>query len=280
MNTHRHLLNRYDWGGWNGTPHVFYKFLNIQQATILAHLINVCSMEAQKGKDDDGWCYAPVKSIERMFPNDGEWKIRAAMKNLVAKGYLETKVVGQQRKHFVRPEMEAIDLKVQNLETAESKTWKPRTFNNSITYPTDKFNNTVRSQASRTASEGFLSNGKHATPSLSEKLALKLQKALAAKNKITTRGVSISKWANEFNKLLQAWGKDEVKQVLEGYCAHIGERFMPLAFCAASFREKFKKIENRLEVIKEEQGEQTAHEIHYEVTDVDEDGNIIHEDEE
>ena len=68
-------------------------------------------------------------------------------------------------------------------------------------------------------------------------------------NKLVRDNSSAAKWAHAFKKLRLGLDNDRprIKKVLAWYVAHMGEPFVPEAFCADSFREKFVKIEARME---------------------------------
>ncbi len=73
--------------------------------------------------------------------------------------------------------------------------------------------------------------------------ASKLHKALQVKKKIY-RKVNKRQWILQFKKLRIDDGvkKKDIKEVLSWYIRHIGEEFVPQAYSAKSFREKFDQI--------------------------------------
>ena len=95
-------------------------------------------------------------------------------------------------------------------------------------------------------SNGDMQQQSKETPS--HKLAIRLHKALAKKRRIS-KPTNISNWTGEFTKLIRDLGKKElprIKQVLKWYTYHIGQEFVPEAFCANSFAKKFIKIESAM----------------------------------
>lgn len=84
---------------------------------------------------------------------------------------------------------------------------------------------------------------------------LKSKDQLDAKSKIPA-------WVKEFSALLD-WRKDEAEvwRVLTGYIKHFDEEFMPVAYCAKKFHEKYMSIKTRLEKIKEQDQDEPDYEV-------------------
>jgi len=76
-----------------------------------------------------------------------------------------------------------------------------------------------------------------------KKCAETFYNALQKKRKIYRR-VSVHLWEKEFQKLIQEAGKEKVLTVLKWYIKHIGEKYIPSAYSARTFREKFPQIED------------------------------------
>lgn len=122
--------------------------------------------------------------------------------------------------------------------------------NGTNAYSNDKLNayrnNIVAKNGDRVCSSSF--NGKHQINKFDRVCAKKLYEALKAKKKIF-RKVNLNKWIFQFKKLRvdEEEKKDRIKKVLLWYIRHIGEEWIPEAFSAMSFREKFENIEAAME---------------------------------
>ena len=79
-------------------------------------------------------------------------------------------------------------------------------------------------------------------------LAKQLKTALQKKNKLMRRS-AVSKWATEFKKFQKdtevEWSR--IQSVMSWYCDHIGQEYLPRAYSAASFCDKFNQIEDQME---------------------------------
>lgn len=71
--------------------------------------------------------------------------------------------------------------------------------------------------------------------------ATALLSALRAKN-LAMRRVVVSKWADEFRLLRQAYKPQQIDATLNWYCSHVAGEWVPQAFSAAGFRAKFDEI--------------------------------------
>lgn len=78
--------------------------------------------------------------------------------------------------------------------------------------------------------------------------ALRLRKTVVAKTKANGRWKH-SKWADEFRMLRETVNNDRIRvdNALEWYLDHIGDKYVPVALCARTFRDKFFKIESQME---------------------------------
>ena len=95
------------------------------------------------------------------------------------------------------------------------------------------------------AGDGFGLNGDKAEDFASP-LVQQLHAALKKKRKIM-REPNNQMWLASFRGLIQdVSDAKRVRRVLRWYCQHIGEQFVPKAFSAASFREKFIDIEDAM----------------------------------
>ncbi len=81
----------------------------------------------------------------------------------------------------------------------------------------------------------------------SRQQAERLHTALIGKSKLTRRA-NLDKWSEEITTFGRNSGvnKPRFEKVLSWYIDHIGEEFVPEAFCAASFCEKFVRIESQM----------------------------------
>lgn len=75
------------------------------------------------------------------------------------------------------------------------------------------------------------------------KRAIQLKEALKTKDLIRAK-VNVKQWANQFRLLRQDVGKGVIQPILQWYCDHAGERGVPQAWSASSFRKKFDQIRN------------------------------------
>lgn len=93
---------------------------------------------------------------------------------------------------------------------------------------------------------GFFSKDKE-TP-FEDILTSQLHYALKSKNKIY-RQPKLSEWKKEFRDLVWKDGvpKEQVKESLDWYCDRIGGEYIPQAFSAKSFREKYSQIKSAIE---------------------------------
>lgn len=83
-----------------------------------------------------------------------------------------------------------------------------------------------------------------ATPEFSRECVKLLADALNQHHKL--RKVNHSAWVSHFDKLSKTQTPERIQQVLQWYCDHIGGEFIPEAYSAKSFREKFKAIEHQM----------------------------------
>ena len=108
-----------------------------------------------------------------------------------------------------------------------------------------EYKNTV---ASKPATNGLAFGGK----TFGDHAAKALYEALIKSRKLTRRlsQKDFFKWRDEFNRFLKVTtcSKDEVKLVVRWYCQHLEDtdQFMPQAFSAKTFCEKFDTIRNRM----------------------------------
>jgi len=81
----------------------------------------------------------------------------------------------------------------------------------------------------------------------SEKCAKLLNTSLHRKNKIMGKS-SIKTWTSQFQKMLSnSWDdRKRIKKVLVWYCENIGKQYIPTAYSAKAFIEKFIKIEDAM----------------------------------
>ena len=85
-----------------------------------------------------------------------------------------------------------------------------------------------------------------------------LLRILTIKRKVF-RKVNKTNWAKEFRDLRCRDGVDKkrIKTVLAWYIKHIGDEYIPTAFSASGFRDKFIKIEDAMERIQKDPKYQT-----------------------
>lgn len=72
-------------------------------------------------------------------------------------------------------------------------------------------------------------------------LASRLGNALRAKRKVKRR-VDITKWAKDFESLIKEYGHPQVDQVLSWYIENIGKEYVPEAYSAKTFKDKYLAI--------------------------------------
>ncbi len=82
-------------------------------------------------------------------------------------------------------------------------------------------------------------------PSFSSKCSQKLEKIIRAKRRIY-RTVDQRKWAQHFLTFRIGYGlkKSRITKVLNWYIAHFGDKFVPVAYSAKTFCDKFFQIED------------------------------------
>jgi hypothetical protein len=101
------------------------------------------------------------------------------------------------------------------------------------------------------AKKGFLnlpSKTTRSTPSLHDKMcASELNNAIKQKGRLLAP-YSLKAWANEFRILRQHLDQDELRllDVLDWYRANFGKAYVPRAYSAKSFRDKFLAIEDAM----------------------------------
>jgi hypothetical protein len=90
-----------------------------------------------------------------------------------------------------------------------------------------------------------------------KKYAIKLEEAIRLKRKIF-RKVNIHQWTKHLQKLRIEDGikKKRLKEVLNWYILHFGEKYVPQIYSAESFREKFLFVEDAKKRIEGEEPEQ------------------------
>lgn len=89
----------------------------------------------------------------------------------------------------------------------------------------------------------LMENSKHQINKFDRVCAKKLRKALQAKKKIF-RKINLNKWILQFKRLRvdDEVEKKDIKKVLLWYIRHIGEDYVPEAYSAKSFKDKFDQI--------------------------------------
>ena len=71
-----------------------------------------------------------------------------------------------------------------------------------------------------------------------------LLKAILAKRKIRHDEGTVGRWAKQYLRLVaKKYGHERVGKVLEWYCQHVGEQFVPLCLNAEAFRIHFLRLE-------------------------------------
>jgi len=81
---------------------------------------------------------------------------------------------------------------------------------------------------------------------LDKTLATFLRSKLSKKRKLIGNSSVLKNWANSFRLLRKEVGEEDLIEVLEWYCSHVGEEFVPVAYSASSFRNKFVRIQDAM----------------------------------
>ena len=87
--------------------------------------------------------------------------------------------------------------------------------------------------------------------------AAKLAAAIAHRRKIQ-RPVKLANWEVWFFRLKQEVGSKRVKQVLKWYCDHISDTYVPAAYSAKTFYDKFLQIEDAMRRDQPQEKKQTV----------------------
>lgn len=208
------------------------------------------------------WFECPVRIIEdEIFFNED--KQSRVISQLADRGLMSTEKRGFPATRWVRIDLEAIaglifneceDAKTQQIrspgtfavtaKTPPQSTQKCRDCANSVNR-----SNIDKSRPSPKAQDNVLSGGFFDDPnstreiSVEEVLAQKLLDGLSRKRKIIKRP-RISNWASEIRKFLEItnYSPEEFESTMLNYLERIDDEYMPVAFCAATFCEKYPKI--------------------------------------
>ena len=168
-----------------------------------------------------------------------EARIRKWKKQLIAKGLIE-EIIERNEKHQITNHFIKViyySKKATLIENNRVENHKQNAYSNN---------------SKRTVSGKRLpltdSFGKKIEPTFDERLAKKLFECLLNKRKIM-RSVKINKWSRVFKSIRTEEGieKPRIKEVLNWYIDHISEKYIPQAYSAQSFKDKFFKIETAME---------------------------------
>ncbi len=78
-------------------------------------------------------------------------------------------------------------------------------------------------------------------------LSIQLCEALQSKRKLFRKKVNLNKWICRFKELNEQISIEKIQDVLSWYIKHIGQEYIPEAFSAKSFLDKFIRIESAME---------------------------------
>lgn len=211
----------------------------------------------------EGWILCTVKyllkrSKGRFRPN-GQIRI---LKTLQKLGFIEVKAFGTPPRRYVKVDLirleRAIDEASKRGETsiieksprlsAERTPRKKEKTTKGSKEPLEKTHCPHAPHGDdETPSKGFFDEGQ-GTCRFDKDCADLLYKELAKRGKVSRRSSSASRWSSEFKKLRADLDDDRarIKKVLDWYVANIGVEFVPRAYSAATFREKFFHVEDRI----------------------------------
>ncbi len=118
----------------------------------------------------------------------------------------------------------------------------------------------AKSPGRRTPLDFDVRNKRKPKTGFSHDCAKKLYDALAKKGKVMRRP-NLDNWASTFRKLKELRGTEEVTQVLSWYTANIGKPYVPQAYSAQSFHDKFPSIQDAMRNQKRDQTKEVRQQI-------------------
>lgn len=260
-------------GEWVRFPVRLTRLLSLHEVVMFSELFNR-SYLCRKDRKLKGWFQYSVSQIEERI-NFSEYTQRRTIDSLEEKGLIRSERRGSPPFRYIKIDSKAVcdflnrcgePIPAGSLRNAEN-TGESTTCTNVQTqrilnsYPKDPKGSTtngkrtIKEQSPPSGKvddsrlEGFNfdnSEGNQKPPKdnaylLSEKLYI----GLANKGKISTGRPKLANWAIEIRKFLALPGRSEeaFEKLMEEYLARIDEEFMPIAYSASSFCEKFPKIE-------------------------------------
>ena len=259
------LFQLYSNSGWFKLPKTFFHMTpSIEAAVALAYLINRVNVKIEKEDekffDNDGWFRLPAKTIQGYF-NVSEYVQTKIVRDLIECGFIQTEMRGMPRRRWVFINIEAIQDAMAN--TKIKKLTVPKKLGNvvpkklgdcdpknhsSMKNPLEEPEKEELSQptdGTPTHLSGSSTNGKSESKnkpsSFDRRCAVELQKATIQKGK-GNKTSKIYDWSNQFRLLRERDGKAQklIKKVLLWYMDQDWtETYMPQAFSAKTFRDKF-----------------------------------------
>lgn len=263
----QHLLRSKDAGNYFTFFRLYYKIMKRVDALFIQDLINLASMSRINKKEVDGLEYFQCTS-SFLENSESEWNRHEQeyhFTNLEKAGYIKIKRMGMPSCRWVyidiRKLEEDLDEALSQLpekpgnkptgKTGNKPTGKTvvkkEVIPNGITSPTNQKNNCC-SQA-RNGDTPKL-NGvlyRKEQPSPAEQQATSLAKIIRKHNKLLGGPPKIKDWTAEFKKLSLDRSVEQIDSALEWYAKHFGEDYVPQAYCAKTFRQKFACIESAMD---------------------------------
>ena len=238
----------------------YCKALGIEEAVVFHFLINQQSYHVKKKTTrEDGWFYCKVKKFES-FLGINKRQVGRLVANLTKSGCITTKMMGLPAKRYFKLSLvwaESLAGTLPQPLPPEGHNSVPQAVLKSVPLykKIKKLSKlTVDCAGAQCDGEGeseMLLNGfdgppkkvKHDVIHLDQ--AKRLRSALQAKGLMTDKVISIKGWADEIATCAKHYG--DVTEVLEWYCTHLGEDYIPDARSGKGFRVKFVKIKSAMD---------------------------------
>ena len=252
---------------WFRRDYVLSGLMTKIEALLLQDLINLATLKKVKRKviKEDGYDHVyflcTVAFLERSLNWDHASQSRL-LKAMEGKNFISIKHLGLPRKRYVWINIhgiedavdEALPQSTANTDELPCKrtvdlpckgTVGKKDNTNVLSSNTVK-KHTVAADAATEYANGFLASEEGIAPSKpAEQLARDLCELLVSKGKLTRRP-ALSHWAKDFQELISNVGLERVQRALEGYRRVFGMKYVPKAYSAATFCEKFVQIEDAI----------------------------------
>lgn len=234
----RHFERILSSGNWFLFPRDFLRIMSVEQAVLLAHLINFSNL-LKASLLKDGWFYCTAKKLHHDLGMSPKTQSRV-LRLLANSAFIELVKKGLPAKRHIRINFIALETRLASID------YEPSDEEYLVGTERERLDATETSRHKKDIEEERLRkthsasrNGVSKTgPSrFSEKASALLYRKLEQEGKLTRGHSPKSEGPKHFDKLLKKLNGDKkrIKRVLLGYIKHFGVQYVPEAYSARKF---------------------------------------------